>query len=71
MAEVVATFKSENRTIAMYFKEEEGALNMQMSVDPEFKEGDDPDLTMLLAGAFLDAINTKNEDDKPEIITTD
>lgn len=69
MEEVVVTFKSKDRMIAMYFTDNNGNLDMQMSVNPELKDSEDPDLAMLLAGAFMDALHTEQkENDKPEII---
>ena len=69
MEEVVVTFKSKNRMIAMYFTDDNGNLDMQMSVTPELKDGEEPDLTMLLAGAFMDALHTEQKDnEEPKII---
>ncbi len=68
----VVSFNTGQRRITMYFTENEDGLDMQMTVDPELKEGEDPDLAMLLASSLLNAIQ-KNEDndEQPKIITTD
>lgn len=71
MNEVVVTFKSKDRSIAMYFTEENGDLQMQMNVSPELKQDEEPDLTMLLASTFLNSIQKEDENDEPSIITTD
>lgn len=67
--EAVVTFKSKDRTIAMYFTEIDGDLDMQMSMDPEFKEGEEPDLPMLLASTFMNSLNI-DTDNESKIITT-
>ena len=64
--EAVVTFKNEKRVISMYFTETDGNLDMQMSMGPEFKEGEEPDLVMLLASTFMNALNIKDEDNEPE-----
>jgi len=71
MNEVVVTFKSKDRCIAMYFTEENGDLQMQMNVSPELKPDEEPDLTMLLASTFLNSIQKEDKNDEPSIITTD
>ena len=67
----VCTFNAGNRKISMYFTEDEEGLDMQMTVTPEFKDGDEPDLPMLLASALLNAIQKKEDynDEQPKIIT--
>lgn len=72
--ECVVTFKNESRTVAMYFKEEDGNLDMQMSITPEFKPTEeDPDLPILLASTFLQTLNIENKDEfepeKPVIVS--
>lgn len=67
--EAVVTFKSKDRTIAMYFTEIDGDLDMQMSMNPEFKEGEEPDLPMLLASTFMNSLNI-DMNNEPKIITT-
>ena len=61
--ECVVTFKNESRRVAMYFIEENGNLDMQMSIDPDIKEGEEPDLPLMLASAFLQTLNTENKDE--------
>lgn len=61
--ECVVTFKNESRRVAMYFIEEDGNLDMQMSIDPDIKEGEEPDLPLMLASAFLQTLNTENKDE--------
>ncbi len=60
--ECVVTFKSGKRIIAMYFTETNGDLELQMSVEPEMKDGEEPDLPMLLASTLMNAIQAENED---------
>ena len=74
--ECVVTFKNADRQIAMYFTEENGNLDMQMSMTPEFKEGEEPDLPMLLASTFMAALNVdqniediEHEPEKPIIVS--
>lgn len=68
----VCTFTDGDRKISMYFTEDNEGLDMQMVVDPEFKDGDKPDLPMLLASTFLNAIQKKEDNDEQlQIITTD
>ena len=62
MNETVVTFNNGKRKVSMYFTEDNGDLNMQMAVDPEMKEGDEPDLPMLLASVFMNALNTEIKD---------
>lgn len=63
--ETVVTFKNKDRVIAMYFTQDEnGSLDMQMSVSPEMNPDEDPDLPMLLASTFLNVIMPKEKDDK-------
>lgn len=66
--ECVVTFNNGQRKVAMYFTDNDGNLEMQMSVEPELKEGEEPDLVMLLAGAFMNALNTEDESDEPKIL---
>lgn len=61
--EVVVKFQSAARKITMYFTENDGGLDMQMAVDPEFDENEEPDLCMLLASTLMNALNTDVEDD--------
>lgn len=69
--ECVVTFKNENRQIAMYFSEVDGELDMQMSVNPELKDGEEADLTIFLAGMFIKALHVDNqENEQSEIITS-
>lgn len=69
MGECVVTFNNGVRKISMYFTDNNGNLDMQMSVDPEFKEGEEPDLVMLLAGTFMNALNAEDtSNDEPEIL---
>lgn len=57
MGDTVATFKSKDRVVAMYFSEaEDGQLDMQMSVDPSIKEGEEPDGPLMLASLLLSAL---------------
>ena len=66
--EVVVKFQSATRRITMYFEEKDGDLDMQMAVDPEFDENEEPDLCMLLASTLMNALNTENvEDEKPKV----
>ena len=66
MNETVVTFKNKDRVIAMYFtQDEKGNLDMQMNVSKELDPDEDPDLAMLLASTFLNALHPKTEDDKP------
>jgi len=74
LEDVVVTFKSRNRTIHMYFTElEDGGLDMQMDVQPEFdpeKGEGEPDLCMLIASSLLGALNTdsnKEDDLNPKV----
>ncbi len=63
--DTVLTINNGHRKISMYFKElENGELEMQMAVNPEIKEGEEPDLPILLANVIISAIQ---EDDKPKI----
>ena len=68
LEECVVTFNNGKRKISMYFPDNAGELEMQMSVDPELKEDEEPDLTMLLAGVLMDALNTEQKDAEPKII---
>lgn len=66
--EVVVKFQSATRKITMYFEEKDGGLDMQMAVDPEFDENEEPDLCMLLASTLMNALNTENvEDENPKV----
>lgn len=72
MKETVVTFNNGTRKVSMYFTEDGDNLDMQMAITPEFKDGDEPDLPMMLASTFLEALNVKKEDEsEPTIITTD
>lgn len=63
--DTVLTINNGHRKISMYFKElENGELEMQMAVNPEIKEDEEPDLPILLANVIISAIQ---EDDKPKI----
>ena len=71
--ECVVTFKNEDRQIAMYFTEKDGELNMQMTINPELGDNEEKDLTLFLAGVFMNALhvdNTENEQPESEIITS-
>ncbi len=63
MKETIVTFNNGSRKISMYFTEENGDLSMQMSMEPEFNEGEEPDLPMLLASTFMNALNAQKEDE--------
>lgn len=63
MKETVVTFNNGSRKISMYFTELNGDLSMQMSMEPEFNEGEEPDLPMLLASTFMNALNAQKEDE--------
>lgn len=63
MKETIVTFNNGSRKISMYFTEQNGDLSMQMSMEPEFKEGEEPDLPMLLASTFMNALNAQKEDE--------
>lgn len=66
--ECVVTFKNRERTVAMYFTEENEDLQMQMEISPEFKEGDAPDLPMMLSNVLLTALRDDNiEDNEPKV----
>ena len=54
--ECVVTFKTKGRVIAQYYTENEDGLDLQMSVDPEFSEGEEPDLAMLLASTLMESL---------------
>ena len=68
--ECVVTFKNQDRQIAMYFTLEDENLDMQMSVNPEFKDGDEPDLPMLLANLFIKAVRVDEKENEQSIITS-
>lgn len=68
--ETVVTFNNGSRKISMYFTETDGNLDMQMSVEPEFKEDEEPDLPMLLASTFLNSIQKEDDKNESEIITS-
>lgn len=71
MKETLVTFNNGERKICMYFTEEEGGLNMHMTMEPEFKDGEEPDLPMLLASTFMNALNTEIKDEtNPKIIAS-
>lgn len=61
--ECVVTFKNANRNVSMYFTIIDGDLDMQMGINPEVKEGEEPDLPLMLASTFLKALNIENEDE--------
>lgn len=63
MKETIVTFNNGSRKISMYFTEQNGDLSMQMSMEPEFNEGEEPDLPMLLASTFMNALNAQKEDE--------
>ena len=71
--ECVVTFKNAKRNVSMYFTVVDGDLDMQMGVNPEVKEGEEPDLPLVLASTFLKALNIENEDEheseKPIIVS--
>ena len=68
--EVVVTFNDGNRKISMYFtpSDEKDGLNMQMAVNPELKEGEEPDMPLLLANVFMQALKMTEKDGEPTII---
>ena len=68
--EVVVTFNDGNRKISMYFtpSDEQDGLNMQMAVNPELKEGEEPDMPLLLANVFMQALKMTEKDGEPTII---
>jgi len=68
--ECVVTFKTKNRVIAQYYTEDETGLDLQMSIDPEPKEDEEPDLAMLLASTLmqsLQATDVKEDDKNPKV----
>ena len=66
--EVVVKFQSAGRKITMYFTENDGGLDMQMAMDPEMNEDEQPDLCMLLASTLMSALNAENtEDANPKV----
>lgn len=67
--EVVVKFQSSSRKITMYFTENDGGLDMQMAVDPEFTDDEEPDLCMLLASTLMNALNTDvtEDDSNPKV----
>jgi hypothetical protein len=71
MNETVVTFNNGTRKISMYFTEKDGDLNMQMAMDPEFKEGEEPDLPMLLASTFMTALNSGKKDEVEHTVIYD
>lgn len=68
--EVVVTFNDGNRKISMYFtpSDEKDGLNMQMAINPELKEGEEPDMPLLLANVFMQALKMTEKDGEPTII---
>lgn len=63
--DTVVTIKNGSRQIAMYFQEtNDGALDMQMAIDPEPKENEEPDLPLMLASTLLSALKI---DDEPKV----
>lgn len=70
--ECVVNFKNGTRVVSMYFTEEDGNLDMQMSISPELVDSEEPDLPMLLASIFMQALHTdENKNEESPIITTD
>lgn len=69
MKETIVTFNDGSRKISMYFSEIDGNLDMQMSVEPEFKDGEEPDLPMLLASTFLNSIQKEDDKNESKILT--
>lgn len=69
MKETIVTFNNGSRKISMYFSETDGNLDMQMSVEPEFKDGEEPDLPMLLASTFLNSIQKEDNRNESKILT--
>lgn len=69
MKETVVTFNNGSRKISMYFSDNDGNLDMQMSVEPELKDGEEPDLPMLLASMFLNSIQKEDDQNESKIIT--
>lgn len=63
MKETIVTFNNGIRKISMYFTESNGDLSMQMSMEPEFNENEEPDLPMLLASTLMNALNAQKEDE--------
>ena len=68
--EVVVTFNDGNRKISMYFtpSDEKDGLNMQMAINPELKEEEEPDMPLLLANVFMQALKMTEKDGEPTII---
>lgn len=63
MNETVVTFKNGKRVISMYFTESsDKGLDMRMTIDPEWKPDEEPDLPMLLASTLMNSLNMKSED---------
>ena len=69
MKETVVTFNNGSRKISMYFSDNDGNLDMQMSVEPELRDGEEPDLPMLLASTFLNSIQKEDDQNESKIIT--
>lgn len=67
--EVVVKFQSAGRKITMYLtQDDEGGLDLQMAMDPEMKENEEPDLCMLLASTLMNALNAESiEDANPKV----
>ena len=62
MKECVVTFNDGVRKISMYIKDtEDGGLDLQMAVNPEFQDGETPDLPTALANVFLKALNPEDK----------
>lgn len=63
--ECVVTFKTKNRVIAQYYTENENGLDLQMSIDPELKDDEEPDLALLLASTLIQSLQSTevNEDE--------
>lgn len=64
--ECVVTFKTKGRVIAQYYTENEDGLDLQMSVDPEFTDNEEPDLAMLLASTLMEALRATSEPEKDD-----
>lgn len=74
--ECIVTFTNGERKVSLDFTvTESGDLDMKMGIVPEFKEGDEPDLPLLLANTFIEALkNTEKEDgeivnEEPHIVS--
>ena len=64
-SDVVVTIKGADRQVVMYFSDtDEGDLNMEMAINPEPKDEEQPDLPLMLAHTFIKALR---EDDKSKV----